>query len=560
MNFIFLFFLGALNIGSSDSVANKYKIFYNSLIIHKYQKPTILVFAAKNISEQDIIIYEIKNPAFKKKLKWKKDYKVKRIINKQPDFFYKDYDIFEITLDNVHLLKKFHINIKNQVIDTITFKFIDREKLLSTLLSFIKAQRCGFEQTHKERRKCHLNDSKVIIKPFAKNKIDTIFEKSDLIGGWHDAGDYIKFLTTAAYSVYILSLAVELTYEKNSKLYPQFYRQLLEEIEYGTRWLSKLNYKDQELIAQIQDEKDHNYGFRKPELDTLVRPAIINTSKNLIGIYSAALAAASRVLEKDKRFGDLSLKAIKLSRHFFSLYDNYPDNSFPYSYAYYDTNYVSKLSLAAIELFETTGDTLYLIKALEFAKRIDPDYWHSWGNINGIVFFKLTKYDSAYLNRLEKNILYFNETSNRKIFGEAIDFAWGTNLVLSGAALQSLLWKTITCKSDYELLAWRQANFLLGFNYWRNCFIKGYGKKNSHNLHSQLNLISNEITYGAVAAGPSNISAYHGWSINYLVTSADDLSNYGVYFDVQEDFISNEPSIALNSTVLAMFLLLFNFY
>ena len=61
-------------------------------------------------------------------------------------------------------------------------------------------------------------------------------------------------------------------------------------------WLLRTNIDSKKFVTQVQDLRDHDVGWRMPEDDELQydRPAFIGSGKNIIGIYAATMALASK--------------------------------------------------------------------------------------------------------------------------------------------------------------------------------------------------------------------------------------------------------------------------
>jgi len=99
---------------------------------------------------------------------------------------------------------KYIINVGNES----SFPFIIGEdvynSVVDSLMLFFRIQRCGptHPLMHKE---CHLSDASTII----SSALDTSNSSVDVTGGWHDAGDYIKFFSTSALTTYMLLFAYE---------------------------------------------------------------------------------------------------------------------------------------------------------------------------------------------------------------------------------------------------------------------------------------------------------------------------------------------------------------
>ena len=189
-----------------------------------------------------------------------------------------------------------------------------------SLSLFFKAQRCG-PTNPTLHQPCHLSDAAKII----GYKDSTA---RDLTGGWHDAGDYVKFLKTTAYTTYMLLFSYEFDPQKfGYDLDKNDVPDILEEAKVGLDWLLRCNVDNQTLVSQVQNESDHNIGWRLPENDSLQfdRSAFVNKKKNTIGIYSAALALASRIW-KDKFYDeDFATNCLITAEKFYSFRNDVQD-------------------------------------------------------------------------------------------------------------------------------------------------------------------------------------------------------------------------------------------
>jgi endoglucanase len=84
----------------------------------------------------------------------------------------------------------------------------------------------------------------------------------DLSGGWHDAGDNLKFTITTAYSAYTLLKGYDAfpnSYEdiddKDFSGNPNGIPDILDEVKIGTDWLIKAHYTTSKLISRIGEDK-----------------------------------------------------------------------------------------------------------------------------------------------------------------------------------------------------------------------------------------------------------------------------------------------------------------
>ncbi|MGE5679809.1 MAG: glycoside hydrolase family 9 protein [Bacillota bacterium] len=420
---------------------------------------------------------------------------------------------------------------------------------VDSLMMFFRVQRCGYTDPL-EHSVCHPDDASRVM-----NGSKAEMGKVDMTGGWHDAGDYVKFLNTAAYTTYTLMFAydfdpVRFGFDNNKNNVPD----ILEEAKTGLDWLLRLNYAKNKLVTQIQDMRDHDQGWRLPESDQLAndRPAFTGIGKNVIGIYSATLSLAARIWKERLHYNEFSDKCLKVAKEFYALRNSVPDLDKTQSGMYQDTKYAGKLALAAAELYLTTRNRDYLSDAENLADRARSDFWWSWGDINSYAHYRLASVDSRFKNYIFENIKLFNDKKNKDLFGAAAENSWGSNNAVLGAALQAILWKRLTGDSSFDSLSIFQRDYILGKNQWGISFIQGVGTIYPRNFHSQLAYFKHGYLPGAVAAGPVSKDKLQGYKIK--LAQNDKLKQFqtdnAVYHDDRMDFITNEPTIAANATAV----------
>ncbi|MBN8544736.1 MAG: glycoside hydrolase family 9 protein [Ignavibacteria bacterium] len=421
--------------------------------------------------------------------------------------------------------------------------------IVDSLLLFFRVQRCGPTGPYLHKV-CHLYDSPNVVG-------DDRAGKTDVTGGWHDAGDFTKFLNTTAFSTYMLLFAYEfnskkMEFDKNKDGAPD----VLEEARVGLDLLLRMNYKPNNLIIQVQDKRDQTVGWRMPENDTLKfdRPAFAGMGKNLIGIYTAALAMGSRIWKTRFQDAAFSDKLMKAANNIFALRNSAPDVDTNPIGLYQDSKYEGKLALGAIEMYITTGNNAYLEEAKNLAKKADSDYWWSWGNINSLAQYRVAKYSTDMKQYIENNLSAFNETRKKTPFGEGTTFSWGTTHTLLGIAMQSILFRDLTKSSLYDSVASYQRDYVLGKNPWGVSFIYNIGSRSTRNFHSQVGYFNNGYLPGAVAAGPVPAEILKGYNIQRTNSTYDKFNSPEVkYYDDRQDYITNEPTIVTNATAVFVF-------
>jgi endoglucanase len=423
--------------------------------------------------------------------------------------------------------------------------------LADSLLQFFKVQRCGYTDPSMHKV-CHIADATSII-----DGHQIVGKGVDVTGGWHDAGDYVKFLNTTAYATYMLLFSYDFdpskfSFDDNKNNVPD----ILEEAKVGLDWMLRCYYKNDKLVTQVQDLRDHDVGWRMPEEDALGfdRPAFVGMGKNLIGIYSATMALAARIWKDKLQYPEFANKCLDAATSLYSIRDKAENVDSSGTGSYLDKTYLGKIALGAVELYKSTGVAEYLSQAKKYADLAGSDYWWSWGDVNVLAHYRLAQYDQKYAEYISKNLDEFNKKKNENLFGKAAELSWGTNMTLMGVALQNILYKKIVRSATYDTLATLQRDFIFGRNPWGVCFINGFGKNYSRNFHHQISFLKGKLR-GGFAAGPATKEFIDKYKIKY--DRGDKYSKFQsedmYYRDDRQDYITNEPTISGNATAIFVF-------
>jgi len=414
---------------------------------------------------------------------------------------------------------------------------------------FFKAQRCG-PTNPILHQPCHLSDAATI---FGYKDSSA----RDLTGGWHDAGDYVKFLKTTAFTTYLLLFSYEFDSQKfGYDLDKNDVPDILEEAKVGIDWLLRCNVDNQKLVSQVQDENDHNIGWRLPENDSLQfeRPAFVSIGKNTIGIYSATLALASRIWKEKFYEEEFSSNCLLTAEKFYSLKDDVQDLDTAFSNHYPEKDFNGKLALASVELFNCTKNKNYLEDAFMYGKKADSDFWWSVGDINSLVHYKIALHNPDFVKYIYQNLNQYRKTSNKSFLHEGLKYSWGTTNTFLGVSLQSILYKKLTGSNEFDSLNIFQRDYILGRNPWGVSFVYNIGTNFVKNLHSQVAFFNNGYLPGALTAGPSPSNLLENYKIQRMDNDYNEFNSDEVeYFDDRMDYITNEPTIVGNATALFVF-------
>jgi hypothetical protein len=492
---------------------------------------------------------ELKNKPFYILENNSKDIKFNGTITDSPSV-YGDFNFcYEIDFSNLSSVGNYKIKFSNAESYPFQIGSSIFNNVRDSLSLFFKAQRCGPTNPilHKP---CHLSDAAKIIG----------YEDStarDLTGGWHDAGDYVKFLKTTAYTTYLLLFSYEFDSQKfGYDLDKNDVPDILEEAKVGLDWLLRCNVGNKTLVSQVQNESDHNIGWRLPENDSLQfeRPAYVSIGKNAIGIYVATLALASRIWKEKFYDDEFSSSCLFTAQEFYALRNNVKDIDSTFSTHYPEKDFNGKLALAAIELFNSTKSKDFLEEAILYGRKADSDFWWSVGDINSLAHYKIAQHNPVFAKYIYKNLKHSKSRIDKSFLREALEYSWGTTNAFLGVSLQTILYKRLTGSDEFDSLSIFQRDYILGRNPWGVSFIYNIGANFSKNLHSQVAYFNHGYLPGALVAGPvlSNLLVnYNIHRVNkvYDAFNSDDVK----YFDDRMDYITNEPTIVGNATALFVF-------
>ena len=430
--------------------------------------------------------------------------------------------------------------------------------LLSKSLAFFRVQRCG-GNSPRGHGACHLQDGIAQGGPGDGTRV-----RAD--GGWHDAGDYIKFLITAGYATHLM-LA---TYVRHPEAFPDDdtngVPDVLEEARVGLEWMLKLwDPQKRVLYYQVADASDHG-TWRLPERDQEVRPVWPcepGRGANVAGKAAASLALAAFVWsERGRPYADPGRASayLEAARQIYAYgkerQGTQPSNPPDF---YGERSFADNLALAAIALHRATGEPAYLEEARGFVRAAGRAGRFTWGDSDALAQYEIARLDPSYVPEARRHLEASLEEARG--FAEADPFRvglprlhWGSAPVMAGVALQAFWYRDLTDDGRYLAVGQAQWDYLLGRNPWGVSFVNGAGTTWSRFPHHQIaDLTRTELT-GFWNEGPVPLSVFEGRKITLsrLDAYAAFQSEGAVYHDDKEDYVTNEPTLTANATGLSL--------
>ncbi|KAL3632898.1 hypothetical protein CASFOL_025882 [Castilleja foliolosa] len=284
--------------------------------------------------------------------------------------------------------KHFHLMLLPLITLFLTLPFshsFDYGDALSKSLLYFEAQRSG-----------HLPYNQRVTWRHHSGLTDGLEQGVDLVGGYYDAGDNVKFGLPMAYTITLLSWSV-IGFQDDIAAAGEF-NHALEAIKWGTDFLIKAHTHPHVLWAQVGDgDTDHLCWQRPEDMSTSRRAFKVdeeNPGSEVAAETAAAMAAASIVFRiinphyshlllvhaQQIWFVNFSKLAIVRREVLFEFGDKFRgkyDTSIPGAKRYYTSisGYLDELLWAALWLHKATGNISYLDYAIENAASYGGTTW-----------------------------------------------------------------------------------------------------------------------------------------------------------------------------------------
>ncbi|KAE8677963.1 Endoglucanase 2 [Hibiscus syriacus] len=230
----------------------------------------------------------------------------------------------------------------------------DYNQALSKSILFFEAQRSGYlprDQRVLWRANSGLNDGKA--------------SGLDLVGGYYDAGDNVKFGLPMAFTITMMSWSI-VEYGKQMAANGEL-GHAMAAVKWGTDYLIKAHPEPYVLYGEVGDGNSDHYCWQRPEDMTTDRHAYkidpSNPGSDLAGETAAAMAAASVVFRRSNPA--YSSELLHHAYQLFEFADKYRgkyDSSITVAQKYYRSvsGYNDELLWAAAWLYQASNNDYYL--------------------------------------------------------------------------------------------------------------------------------------------------------------------------------------------------------
>lgn len=461
-------------------------------------------------------------------------------------------------------------------------------------LQYLRQQRSGFNPYLRDS--VHTHDGYTVYGPMPKGTY------VDVSGGWHDASDYLQYVSTSATADYYLLAAgrdfpkvFTDSVKRNGLPGKNSCIDVLDEARWGLDWLLKMHPRPDWMFNQIADDRDHA-GFRLPNKDSVDygygpgkgRPVYFLTGKpqglgkyknhtegaaSTAGKFAASFALGAQLFrDKDPQF------AKTLKEHAFSAYQygkekpgftQTASNVSPYYYTEMDWH--DDMELGAALLAQLTGDKKYQKEAYQNAQADPYKRWmaadtmshYQWYPFYNAGHYELsdlmqTKKRKKLLGYYKKGLEAVWERAQNNAFYRGIPFIWVSNNLTAAFAMQAYLYRKSTGDGSFRKLEQASVDWLLGANPWGTSMVVGLPAEGDYpsDPHSAFWHLKNYQVNGGLVDGPVDKDIFDELKGVHL-TKTDRYSPFqsslAVYHDDYADYSTNEPTT--DGTAIMLYLL-----
>lgn len=444
-------------------------------------------------------------------------------------------------------------------------------------LRYMRQQRTGFNPFLNDS--CHTHDGYALYAEKAGIKDST---HVDVVGGWHDASDYLQYATTSANATFHLLLAYRDfpavftdMHKANGTAGKNNLADVQDEAKWGLDWMIKMHPQEGLMFNQIADDRDH-ISMRMPAQDNqygrgFERPVyFINGEKQQRGTllnnttgtsstaakFTSAFVLGSEVFKTvNKKYAELLMEKAGTAYRFALQKPGVTQTvSVKAPYIYAEENWVDDMELAAASLNLIPDAMRFAMQEpitpwlgadtanhYQWYPFINPGHYALAGKLSGSQKDTITGY-------YKQGIVQVWKKANRNAFYRGIPFIWCSNNLTTAFAVQCYWYRQLT--GDKQFVEFEQSNFdwLMGCNPWGTSMVYGLPSWGDTPVdpHSAFTHIGKFPIDGGLVDGPVYTSIFKnliGITLYKQDTYARFQSDLAVYHDDYGDYSTNEPTM-----------------
>ncbi|HYY97404.1 MAG TPA: glycoside hydrolase family 9 protein, partial [Pyrinomonadaceae bacterium] len=318
--------------------------------------------------------------------------------------------------------------------------------------------------------------------------------RRDAAGGWHDAGDYNKYVVNAGVTVGLMLLAWEQfgarirgagldTHGGGARGLPAY----LGEVKWETDWLLKMQAPDGSVYHKVSTR---DFGPAILPEDERAERYFTPWSTSATADFAAMLASASRAFRPyDRAYAQTCLEAARRAYDFLRARpEQHRADLRGFTTGGYQTGDADDRLWAAAELWEAAGDARHLsdfeARARAFGSKFSWDW--GWGDVKNLgmltyLFSKRGGRDAGLVRAVREGLI---ETADslvrlRDAHGYArplgTRYYWGCNGGVANTVVPLRSADRVAPRRAYVETALDAVSHLFGRNYYGRSFVTGVG-------------------------------------------------------------------------------------
>ena len=368
----------------------------------------------------------------------------------------------------------------------------------------------------------------------------------DVSGGYHDAGDHVKFGLPQGYAATVLALGYYQFADAYDELGQTAHFNTI--MDYFCDYFTRCTiYKEgtdtvEAFCYQVGDGDSDHAKWEAPEGQTIGRPAFFATTSNpatdevSVAVAALALQAANYQKQGGAEALAKSKAYLKTAEDLFDFAKNCSNKQVATQGAapfYSSNNWEDDYCTAAAALYAATGNESYKQQRDAYYGKLNTGWCLTWDNTWPVAAVLKDDYTavSAFASYGSKNT---------KQGFKLID-GWGSARYNASAQFMGLIYdqanqKLSMADGNYSSWATGQMKYLLGNNKAKRCFVVGYNENAAKYPHHRAASRSNDA---------GQVREDHYTLMGALVGGPSD--EYDTYADNQADYNCNEVALDYNA-------------
>lgn len=384
--------------------------------------------------------------------------------------------------------------------------------------------------------------------------------KIDVSGGWHDAGDYGRYVVPGAKTIADLLLAYAAKPEKftDDTGMPESNNgvsDILDEVRYELEWLLKMQETTGGVYHKVTAANFPGVVMPEDEVSALV---VSPVSDAATGAFAAVMAMGyESYFNIDATFANTCLIAARSAWDYMGTKKGFRGFTNPSGIStgeYGDGNVSDEYFWASVALYKATKETQYHEAAKGAYRNIKLGLgWADVGTYGAYDYLRLgiEERDEPLYDKVRSDFLRLADTVVTKSMTDGYfisvgnTYPWGSNMIVANNAMLLQMANDIAPKAAYLTVAAHHIHYLFGANPMATSYVTGHGTVSPISTHHRPSQFLGQTLPGMLVGGPNSFL-----QDPYAKAVLAGSPPAKCYVDAQESYSCNEVAIYWNSPLI----------